>query len=198
MFMSRHRLFYKNRLINSVRHFSVLHTNLLLTVLLSQSRTESMVLYSLGRSPCSCLSLQWQPTAAKSDVSTVSCLLGSLPLLIRWPSSIRCLLIVLKGKGEGKRMERRAVFTSSYQVSTLLVLPLRYRNAYERVSAYAPGAWAGMWEHPYTLPVTFSYTLLWTQMEGRADLSACSVLMAGTCRRTTSDLKDTPEYRVIL
>lgn len=194
MFMSRHRLLYKYRLSNSVRHLSVLHTNLLLTVLLSQSRTEGMVLYSLGRSPCSCLSLQWQPTAAKGGVSIVSCLPGSLPLLIRWLSSLRCLLLLLRGKGEGKRVKRRAVFTSLYQVSTLL----RYMNAYECVSAYPPGAWDGMWEHPYTFPSTFLYTLLWMQLEGRTDLSALSVLVADTCWRTTLDPEDTPEQRVIL
>lgn len=69
--MSRHRRFYKYSLINSVRHLSGFHPNLLLTVLPSQSRTEGMVLYSLGRSPCSRLSLQWQPAAVERHVSSL-------------------------------------------------------------------------------------------------------------------------------
>lgn len=71
MFMSRHRRFYKYSLINSVRHLSGLHPNLLLTVSPSQSQTEGMVLYSLGRSPCSRLSLQWQPAAVERYVSSL-------------------------------------------------------------------------------------------------------------------------------
>lgn len=82
------------------------------------------------------------------------------------------------------------MFTFLYVVSTLLKLPLQYRNVYECVSAYTPGAWVGVGAHPYSFPLTFLYTVLQTQLQGRTDLSACSLLVADTCRRTTSDLED--------
>lgn len=82
------------------------------------------------------------------------------------------------------------MFTFLYVVSTLLKLPLQYRNVYECVSAYTPGAWVGVGAHPYSFPLTFLHTVLQTQLQGRTDLSACSLLVADTCWRTTSDLED--------
>ena len=98
-----------------------------------------------------------------------------------------------EGKGGGKRVERRAMFTSSYQLSTLLMLPLRYMNAHECISAYAPAVWPSMWEHPYTFPFTFSYTLLQTEPEGTTDLSVLSVLLPDMCWKTTLNLEFTTE-----
>lgn len=156
----------------------------------SQLRTEDMVLYSLGRSPCSCLSLQWQPTSVKCFVSTFSChhCLSSFPDKLDLITQMSSTFI--KGKGRGKESEESCIHTPH-------VVP--YMNVHEFTSAYAPrGVWAGMWEHPYTFPLTFLDTQLQMQLEGRTDLWALDALVADTCWRTISDLEDTPEGRVVL
>lgn len=73
-----------------------------------------MVLYSLGRSPCCCLSLQWQPPSVKCFVSTFSChhWLSSFPDTLDLITQMSSTFI--KGKGKGEESERA--------VSTLLML----------------------------------------------------------------------------
>lgn len=151
MFISRHRIFYKYRLINSVRHLPVLYSYLLLTVLLSQSWTEGMVLYSLGMSPCSCLSLWLQLAAVKCYVSTVSCLPVSLPpwyaLIIQMSSAFT------EEKGGGKESKELCLLlhTRCPQSSCC--------PRYSDISAYLhlhlkPGATCE------NLSIAFPYTLL--------------------------------------
>lgn len=181
MFISRHRIFYKYRLINSVRHLPVLHSYLLLTVLLSQSWTEGMALDSLRRSPCSCLSLWLQSTSVKCYVSTVPCLPGSLPPW--YANSHHSDDFCFYWRERVRERKRRAVFTSSYRVSAILMLPHALR--YKCIPAYALEAWDCTWELFHCLSLYSS-----PDVAGEQTSQLCLCLRV---IRATLDLEDAPD-----